>query len=545
MEKKLYINGTIITLDENIHSAQALAVVGDKISFVGDLEDARRSLGKEDYEEIDLQGKTLMPGFIDGHSHFPTGGLSRLYGVDLNVKSLDDFKQAFKDKMFELSSDPEAWLVGHSFDEYNFADKYLPTRKDLDEISSAHPIFYRHITGHMGVANSKALELAGLTRDSIAPAGGILGKYKDGELSGVLEGIPAQGLVRSLIPNYTEEQLYNALLDEAKVYASCGVTTAQGGPAFSPMDAELGKKSTDIFLKAAENNDMLIRVVLYIRVKDYSILEEYPLHVAGSDMSKNGYVTMGCAKLWSDGDPRAGTGYFRESYVSPQEKLPYFGEFLYTVDELTEKLLPIHKSGWQIAIHANGDGGIETVLTTYENLQKTYPRPNARHVIIHSQYPRKEQLARMKKAGVYPCFFISPLYYWGEIHEEYVGKDRVDYFCPCKSAEDAGLIYNLHTDCPITPINPFIQISTAITRTSKKGRTYNRQEAISPYQALKAHTLNAAFLHFEEHIKGSLTPGKLADMIITDKNILVTPHEKIKNIQVVEAIVGGKTVFKK
>ncbi len=539
MKNRIYTNGTIITLDDNIPFPEALATVGDKISFVGSLEDARLSLGN-DYELIDLKGKTLMPGFVDGHSHFPTGGLSRLYGVDLNVSTLEDFKQAFIDKM---KTNTLTWLVGHSFDEYNFADKYFPTKNDLDEISCDIPIFYRHISGHTGVANSKALEIAGLDKNSVAPAGGIIGKYPDGELNGVLEGIPAQGLVRGKIPNYTDEELYNALMDDAKVYASYGVTTAQGGPAYSPMDAELGKKSTDIIVNAANKGELPIRAVLYVRAKDFERLEEYPMHVAGSDMSNNGYVTMGCAKLWSDGDPRAGTGYFRESYVSPADKLPYYGEYLYTIDELTEKLLPIHKSGWQIAVHGNGDAGIETVLSAYENLQRMHPRPNARHVIIHSQYARKEQLARMKKVGVYPCFFISPLYHWGEIHEEFVGKDRVDSFCPCRSAEEIDLIYNLHTDCPITSINPFIQIGVAVTRTSKKGRCYNRDESVSAYQALKAHTLNASFIHFEENIKGSLVAGKLADMIITDENLLTVAHDKIKNIKVLKTIVGGKEVY--
>lgn len=351
--------------------------------------------------------------------------------------------------------------------------------------------------------------------------------------------------MRKHIPGFTLDEMRAALADDSAHYASCGITTAQGGPAFSPMDAELGHKVTELVLDCAHDGTLTIRTVLFIRANDMSRLAPYPNHVPGTDLSGNGRVTMGAAKLWADGDPRGHTGYFLEPYpfVDPAKGADYRGEFLYTVDELVEKILPIHKAGWQIAIHANGDGGIEIVTQAYERLQQLHPRPNARHLVIHCQYPSYSQLQRLKAAGAYPCFFISPLYHWGEIHAGYVGADRVARFCPCHDADELGLPYNLHTDAPITPVDPLIQVCTAVTRTSRKGTVYGPDQAVTVMSALKAVTIHAAFLNFEEHVKGSLTPGKYADMVLLAENPLTVAPEHIKDIAVLRTYVGGDVVY--
>lgn len=538
----IYHGGPIITMDPRCPVAQAVSVVDGRISAVGSLEDVTLAAGRSP-RLCNLGGRTLMPGFIDGHSHFPSGGMNRLFAANLAVSTRQKFMDALRKKLQEKR--PSEWLIGHSFDEWSMEGQYTPTRKDLDEISTDIPIFYRHVSGHTGVANSRALELAGITCGTAAPAGGIIGRDASGELNGLLEGIPAQSLVRRLIPHFTEEEMLAALVDESRVYASFGVTTAQGGPAFSPMDAELGTKVTDIMLRAAAEGIMPIRVVLFIRAGDMGKLEPYTHHVSGSDLSGIGRVTLGAAKLWSDGDPRAHTGYFTAPYAvdDPAKDADYRGEFLYTVDELAAKILPMHRAGWQIAIHANGDAGIETVVSAYEAVQRISPRQDARHLVIHAQYSTRAQLARMKTGGIYPCFFISPLYYWGHIHEHFAGEDRVRGFCPCMDAESLGLAYNLHTDSPITPINPLVQVGVAVTRRSEQGKVYGSRQAVDTMSALRAVTLNAAFLNFEEGVKGSLTPGKYADMVVLDSNPLTTDPTCLKDIRVLQTIVGGSTVY--
>ncbi len=179
----------------------------------------------------------------------------------------------------------------------------------------------------------------------------------------------------------------------------------------------------------------------------------------------------------------------------------------------------------------------------YERLQQLHPRPNARHLVIHCQYPSYSQLQRLKAAGAYPCFFISPLYHWGEIHAGYVGAERVARFCPCRDAEELGLPYNLHTDAPITPVDPLIQVCAAVTRTSRRGTVYGPDQAVTVMSALKAVTIHAAFLNFEEHLKGSLTPGKYADMVLLAENPLTVAPEHIKDIAVLRTYVGGDVVY--
>lgn len=540
----IYYGGPIITMDARFPTPEAVSVVNGRISAVGSLEDVQLAAGSG-CRMRNLEGKTLMPGCIDGHSHFPSGGMNRLFAADLGVEGRQAFMAALRKKLQE--DRPSEWLVGHSFDEWRMEERYTPGRKDLDEVSRDIPIFYRHISGHTGVANSRALELAGITRDTPAPAGGIIGRDADGEPNGILEGIPAQTLVRRLIPPFTEEEMLAALADESRVYASHGITTAQGGPAFSPMDAELGTKVTEIMLHGAATGVMPIRVVLFIRANSMERLEPYTHHVPGSDLSGNGRVTLGAAKLWADGDPRAHTGHFTTPYAveDPAKGPDYRGEFLYSVDELTEKILPMHRAGWQIAIHANGDAGIETVISAYEAVQRLAPRSDTRHLVIHAQYATRAQLRRMRAGAGYPCFFISPLHYWAEIHEHFAGEERVRNFCPCMDAEALGLPYNLHTDSPITPINPFVQVGTAVTRRSARGRVYGPRQAVDTLAALRAITINAAFLNFEEHVKGSLTPGKYADMIIVDRNPLTADVDSLKDIHVLQTIVDGTAVYER
>lgn len=539
LKPTIYVNGPIVTMDPAFPRPEAVGVVNGRIAAVGDLDDVRVAVGKT-ADLVDLEGRTLLPGFIDGHSHFPSGGMNRLFGVNLAVRTMQTLLDNLAAKRKEIR---DGWVVGHSFDERRIAEGRYPTLQELDAVVPDKPLFFRHITGHSGMANSVALRLAGITADTPNPAGGIIGHAADGTPDGMLEGIPAQSLVRRLIPPFTEEAMIEALRDESRVYAAAGITTAQGGPAFSPMDAEFGYRCTEIFLKCAKDGTLPLRSVLFVRASNMERLADYPTPVPGTDLSGNGMVILGAAKLWADGDPRAHTGYFSRPYpLRPGETTPYYGEFLYTPEELAERILPIHRAGWQIAIHANGDAGIETALAAFERVQILCPRPT-RHLMIHAQYARRDQLARMKRAGVYPCFFISPLWYWDDIHASEVGDDLVENFCPCADAEDLGLPFNLHTDSPITPVNPLVQVGVAVTRVSQSGHLRGRHQAISARSALRAVTLDAAFMNFEENVKGSLTPGKYADFVILEHNPLTVAPEEIAGIRVMQTIVGGKTIF--
>lgn len=537
----IFTNGTILTMDTNVPSAEAIGVRDGTIVCAGALPDVQAVMGKAELR--DLAGATLLPGFIDGHSHFPAGGMNRLFGVDAAVQDLEELGDRLAARARECR--PGEWVIGYGFDDQFVNGKRQPTVRELDAACPDVPVFMRHVTGHTGYANSMALRLAGITRDTPNPPGGLIGHDPSGEPDGVLEGIPAQTLVRRLVPPRATVDMKKALLAESRVYAAAGITTAQGGPAFSPMDAEMGYAVTDFFLQCAREGSLPLRTVLFVRANNPEKLAPYPVTRAGSDLSGCGMVTLGAAKLWADGDPRAHTGYFSKPYAHVREgETDFRGECLYTPEELTELILPMHRRGWQIAVHANGDAGIETVLLAYEQIQRIMPRPDARHLIIHAQYATGNQLARMVRAGVYPCFFTAPLYFWDEIHAREAGEERVNDFCPLGDADRLGLRFNLHTDSPILPVDPLLQVQIAVTRTSRSGAVRGRHQAISVHAALRAVTIDAAFLNGEENVKGSLAPGKYADFVILERNPLAVPADEIKDIPVVATIVGGREVYR-
>lgn len=537
----IFTNGTILTMDANVPSAEAIGVRDGTIVCAGALPDVQAVMGKAELR--DLAGATLLPGFIDGHSHFPAGGMNRLFGVDAAVQDLEELGDRLAARARECR--PGEWVIGYGFDDQFVNGKRQPTVRELDAACPDVPVFMRHVTGHTGYANSMALRLAGITRDTPNPPGGLIGHDPSGEPDGVLEGIPAQTLVRRLVPPRATADMKKALLAESRVYAAAGITTAQGGPAFSPMDAEMGYAVTDFFLQCAREGSLPLRTVLFVRANSLEKLAPYAVTKAGSDLSGCGMVTLGAAKLWADGDPRAHTGYFSQPYAHVREgETDFRGECLYTPEELTELILPMHRRGWQIAVHANGDAGIETVLLAYEQIQRIMPRPDARHLIIHAQYATGNQLARMVRAGAYPCFFTAPLYFWDEIHAREAGEERVNDFCPLGDAERLGLRFNLHTDSPILPVDPLLQVQIAVTRTSRSGAVRGRHQAISVHAALRAVTIDAAFLNGEENVKGSLAPGKYADFVILERNPLAVPADEIRDIPVVATIVGGREVYR-
>lgn len=256
----IYHDGTILTMDADSPQVEALAVMDGRIVATGSLKDVKQAVG-DGADLVSLKGGTLLPGFIDGHSHFCSGGMNRLYAADCAVENMEALKESLRRKLHD--DRPSQWVVGHSFDEKGMEEQCYPTREILDEVSTDVPIFFRHVTGHTGIANSKALEIAGITRDTPDPAGGIIGRDAQGEPNGILEGIPAQTLVRKHIPGFTLDEMRAALADDSARYASCGITTAQGGPAFSPMDAELGHKVTELVLDCAHDGTLTIRTVLF------------------------------------------------------------------------------------------------------------------------------------------------------------------------------------------------------------------------------------------------------------------------------------------
>lgn len=530
----VYLNGIVITMDSTENIAEAVALKDGKIIDVGKTKDINALAGK-DTTVVDLDGKTLLPGFYDAHSHFPSIGIATLYRVDLNsppignIKDMDGITAALKAKAEEM---PEGkWIRGRGYDDTLIAEKRHPTRWDLDKASSKHPIWISHISGHLGVANSKALEMARVTKETPQPEGGVIRMNPETrEPNGVFEEGPAMSKVSRLIPAITDEQWLEGLKYAVKDYAEEGVTTV--------VIAGGGKQSVERLMKASEMGLLPLRV---ISMANRAFQESLPPDF-NTDMLK-----VGAVKMYQDGSIQGYTGYLSKPYHVPfMGDESYLGYPIRSREKLTEMVKAAHRAGFQVAVHGNGDAAIDDILYAFQEAQKEFPREDCRHRIEHCQMVREEQLDLIKEMGVTPSYFVSHTYYWGDRHRDiFMGPERAFRMSPLHSSLDRGIKFTIHCDTSVTPMDPLLAVWAGVNRISTGGNVIGPEQRVKPIEALRAVTSYAAWQNFEEDIKGSIEKGKFADFVILAGNPLEIDPVKIKDIEVLETIVGGKTVFKK
>ncbi len=525
----VYINGTVLTMNATNDVAQAVAVEGGKIKAVGSTSDIRALIGAKT-RVVDLAGKTLIPGFVDAHSHFPESGIRALYRVDCNsppigtTRNIADIIQRLKEKAQKTPKGE--WVQGFGYDDTLLADQRHPTRDDLDQASIEHPIWLSHVSGHLGVANSLALEQVNITEDTLDPQGGVIRRYPGTKKpNGVFEE-NALFLVMNKIPPLSPVQSLAAITAAAQEYASKGVTTAQNGLA---LDAGI-----DSLIAAATQGALPIRVVIWPGFK-----------ATNKKIPESSILKVGAVKLIADGSIQGYTGYLSKPYAVPPSggKDDYVGYPFVSRNDLTVQVKRLHQAGYQIAIHGNGDAAIDNTLYAYREAQKETPRNDARHIIVHAQMAREDQLEAMKELGVIPSFFMLHTFYWGDRHRDiFLGRERAYRISPAKSAFDRGLQFTIHTDAPVVPMDPLLLVWAAVNRISTGGDVIGAEQRITPLEALRAVTINAAWQNFDEARTGSIEPGKLADLVILSENPLLVP-ERIRDIRVLETIVGGKTIY--
>lgn len=533
----IYINGTVLTVDVSNRTAEAVAVRDGHVEAVGRRSDIEALAGPAT-RVVDLKGKTLIPGFVDAHSHFLGTGAAQAFSVDLSsapvgtVKNIDEIVARLKHK---AESVPKGgWLLGHGYDDTLITEKRHPTRADLDRASTDHPIYIRHVSGHFAVANSKALELAQVTRDTPNPQGGEFRRDAAGEPNGVLEET-ALARVAARIPALSREQNLEAIRKATEIYAAKGVTTAQDGAFGNP-------KLLGMLQDAAAQGQLRIRLVLWPTAPVAKALIDGKAEFRSPDPR---LLRIGATKIFGDGSIQGYTGYLSEPYHvhAPGKDHAYRGYPTMPRDQLAALVLEQHKAGRQIAIHGNGDAAIDDILFAFSEAQKAFPRPDARHVIVHAQTARDDQLDRMKELGVIPSFFVLHTYYWGDRHRDvFLGPQRAMRISPAESALKRGLRFTIHTDTPVVPMDPLRLMWSAVNRISSGGKVIGAAERISPTQALRAVTIDSAWQAFEENTRGSIEPGKVADFAILSASPLEDPA-RIKDIQVIETIVGGKTIY--
>lgn len=544
---KIFFGGDIVTMNRAGLFAEAVAIDEGRIIGVGRLSEIE-ALAGEGTERVDLGGRTMLPGFIDPHGHFLRAGTAAVYDVDLNpppIGGVTDIDELVARLTKWAEANPnEPIIVGSSYDDTLLAEKRHPTSADLDRISTDRPVVITHISQHIRVGNAKALELAGITADTPNPDGGRIVKDETtGVPTGVMEGGSAGAMLVNLRSPLTEEQQIASIRAASEMWTAAGFTTA--------TDQFATAEPVDLYKKALESGDLFIRLEYWPRTADIEVARKFPAVSSGTDITNGrNMIVQGPMKLVIDGSPQGYTAQFSQPYTTqrPHDDGDFKG-FSYWDDQdaFFGYVELLHRDGWQMTTHANGDAGIQTAIDAYGAAQRAFPRHDARHTLQHAQFTRPDQLDQMKALDISPSFFIGHTFYWGDRHRDiFFGKHRAEQISPLKGAVDRGLMFTTHNDSNVTPIDAIQMLWSAANRMTTAGEILGEGQRIDPLQALEAITTNAAWQYFQEDLKGSIEPGKLADFVILSDNPLSVGHldpMKIKDIKVMETIVGGQTVF--
>ncbi len=533
----IYYNGQIVTMEGNseqemlANAPEAVLVENGKISATGKLSELETM--NEEAEKVNLEGRCLMPSFIDTHSHFVMNGQMSLCADLSECESFDDIISALKDyiAIHEITGDQA--VLGFGYD-HNFLKEFAhPDKRVLDRVSTDIPIMILHVSAHLACVNSAALAMAGVNRNTPDPVGGLIGRLGEScEPSGYLE----EGGMRpftEMIGKRMKIDMSEMLFHMQDIYLENGVTTAQDG-ASSKSDIET--------LKMMSKNGMLkMDVVAYpimpnggtaLMAQEGKAYREYQNH-----------FKIGGYKLVLDGSPQGRSAWMSRPYLGGEEG--YCGYPWMCDDEVAEFVLQAVRENKQLLAHCNGDAASEQYLNAYEKaIAATGNTRDLRPVMIHCQTVRDDQLERMAKLKMIASVFVGHVWYWGDIHIKNFGVQRGNHISPVKAALDRGVTVNFHQDAPVTKPNMLHSVWCAVNRISRGGKIIGADQKISVFDAMKAVTINAAYEYSEEDIKGSIKEGKRADLVILDRSPFCMDPMDIRNISVLETIKDGETLYK-
>ncbi|UOQ84868.1 amidohydrolase [Gracilibacillus salinarum] len=538
----LFKNANVLTLDKENHKAGSVAVADGRI--VGVWEESEPPAGEvtitDNTNVIDLQGATLLPGFVDTHNHILMSGTMRdmLNCSTPPNETIEDLKELIAEKA-ENTADGE-WIVGFGYDDTLLAELRHPTRADLDPVSPNHPVILMHASGHLAVANSAALELAGLADDTKDPeSGGHFGRDSEGKLNGVLYEAAAQMPVRVKMPQKTEGEMIEDLRYAAQEYVAQGITT-NSDAAVSTL-AEL-----EVHTKAAANGINPMRtqlMIMHFLLRDGQPYGGYTPEQIDQEIKEksNGLARLDSAKMFQDGSIQGLTGALRKPYY---QNPGVYGDLIFAQEDLNEEVLDLHKRGFRITTHGNGDRAIGSIIDAYENAIINSAREDHKHRIEHVQSATTEDIENMARLGIAGSFFINHVYFWGDRHENiFLGPDRGRRISPLKDAVDNDLLFTLHSDCPVTPISPLFSVWAAVNRTTSSGKILGPEQRIDVITALKSMTIYGAELIFDEENVGSIEIGKCADFAVLEEDPTSIAPEKIKDIKIQSTYIDGKAVY--
>jgi len=525
----VYVNGNIYTVDEDFSKAQAIAIKGQYIIGVGSNEDVKRFVG-ETTKVIDLQGKTVIPGLIEGHMHYPGEG-QKLLQLDLFWKPKDVILAAVKAEADRLP-DGE-WITGGGWNQEVWDIPEFPSKEDLNEVAPNNPVALRRTCGHATWVNSLALEIGGITKDTPNPQGGEILKNENGEPLGILTDTAA-GFVTSKIPPLTAERKKEALLLAQDELFSYGLTTS--------LDAGSSVEDIQQMKELFESGDLKIR--LYVMVDSGPDAEVY--YEKGPEIGLYGNrMTMNCIKFYTDGSLGARSAWLLEEY---SDRPGHVGNSRHTYDEFYELVKAARDNGFQASTHAIGDAANRQVVDIYEKVLKENPLEDHRYRIEHFQIATLEDIQRIADLEIIPAMQSVHATSDKNMAEDRVGPERIKGGYAWRKVLNTGNIIVNGSDANVELVNPYHGLYAAVTRKGRDGEPeggWYPEECMTREEALRSFTIWAAYGQFEEDIKGSIEVGKLADFVVIDRDYMTCPDSEIMNILPLATIVGGEVVYEK
>jgi hypothetical protein len=525
-------NGHIITMDDAHRMVGGMAVRDGRILALGD-DQALAPCASPRTRVIDLQRHTVLPGLIDVHTHAMQWAKTLLRGeIDAGcptVRSISEITEAVARRASTL---PEGqWVVGSGWDDAMLAERRYITRQDLDRVSPNHPVYLNHLSVHLGAANSVALKLADITKNTDDPEGGVIERDASGEPTGVLKDT-AMDLVTALLPKDPSDIDVRAAKLISERAAAVGLTTLHD--IFILPDEMRG------YQEACRRGWLKVRVQMSARIGSIADAEKLAgmgVHTGfGDDLLK-----FGAAKMFADGGMGARTAaIYPPGIIGEPGNL---GVLRWTPADMQRAHLLAARAGWQLETHAIGDRAIDEVLDSYAGVIQQLGLKDHRYRIVHAGISTPAVQKRLRELSVL-VDGNPPFVYWiGNWFAKY-GPERARWSYPAKSYIENGIIEAAGSDVPVTPLSPWWGIWAAVIRRDlQSGRVLAPEERVSAEQALALYTRNGAFAGFEENSKGTLEPGKLADFIIVDRDVLAVPPDELKNVKVLQTFVGGRSVY--
>lgn len=518
-------NGNIFTMNERQPRAQAVAIADGRFFAIG-ADDGVRALATWRTTQTDLEGKTVVPGFIDAHSHPAIAGRMHLRQVDCDLRSISAILEALRQRAAQTPAGK--WVLGFKYDHTKTSEGRPLTRADLDAASPHHPVLVSHRGGHTTYVNSLALELAGVSEDTPDPLGG---RFERDPSTGRLNGRiceRANDVFDNIIPDeHTRDDYREGIKLISRMLAKTGITSVHD--AYGSHDDLRG------YQDAYEAGELLSRVYCLIGYWDIDRMLDAGVRTGFG----NEWVRVGAMKLTCDGSISEHTARLSEPYIGRGEDK---GILVMDEEELYSYARKAHEADWQIGIHANGDVAIDTVLRLYERLQRERPRRDPRFRIEHCTVVNDSLIERIRALGAIPTPFSAYVYFHGEKMREY-GEERLDRMFALRSFLDAGIPVAPGSDYPPGPFEPMMALQSGVTRTDSKGKVWGARQRISVEEALKVATLHGAYASYEEQLKGSIERGKLADLVVLGLDPTREDPKSLINIPVERTMVGGRWVF--